>query len=201
MSKAHSPDLWDGVAARYDGLRPDQGLTDPAIRSAWAALLDYYLPRPQCAVLDVGCGTGSLSLLLAEAGHDVDGIDFAPGMIAVAHDKAAAANSTARFAVQDGGAPQFAAASFDAIICRQVLWALPDRKAALRNWSALLRPAGRLIAIEGKFASGNGISETELIADLPAELPMTEALDLSAQSNLWGGPLSDQRVLVVATRR
>lgn len=200
MSKAHDPKLWDGIAARYDGIGPDQGLTDPAIRAAWSALLDYYLPKPQCAVLDVGCGTGSLSLLLAEAGHDVDGIDFAPGMIGVARDKAAAANSTARFTVQDASTPQFAPDSFDAIICRQVLWALPDRKAALRNWSALLRPAGRLIAIEGKFASGNGISETELIADLPPDLPVSETLDLSAQSNLWGRHLSDQRVLVVAVK-
>ncbi len=200
MSKAHSPELWDGVAARYDGLRPDQGLTDPVIRGAWAALLDHYLPKPQCAVLDVGCGTGSLSLLLAEAGHAVDGIDFAPGMIAVARDKAIATGSTARFAVQDGSAPQFVAQSFDAIICRQVLWALPDRKLALRNWSGLLRPGGRLIAVEGRFASGNGISEAELIADLPPELPMLETLDLSTRSNLWGGPLTDQRVLVVAAR-
>ena len=138
--------------------------------------------------------------MLAETSHDVDGIDFAPAMIAVARDKARAMQSTARFDVQDGGAPQFAAQSFDAIICRQVLWALPDRQMVLRNWAALLRPSGRLILVEGRFASGNGISETEIIADLPPELPMLQVIDLSGQANLWGAPLTDQRVLVVARR-
>lgn len=64
MPKQHSPDLWDSVAKGYDGMRPDQGLTDPRVRAAWQTLLAAHLPEAPVDVLDVGCGTGTLSLLV-----------------------------------------------------------------------------------------------------------------------------------------
>ena len=200
MSKAHSPDLWDSIATRYDGLRPDQGLTDPAVRAAWATLLQSRLPGPPCDVLDAGCGTGSLSLLLAERGHNVTGIDFAPAMIEVARAKADAAGAAVTFDVQDATAPKFPPGSFGAIVSRQTLWALPDRTAALQNWAELLYPGGKLLLIEGRFASGNGMSEAEIAQALPPVLSITEVTDLSFDTSLWGGPLTDQRLLVVVSR-
>jgi SAM-dependent methyltransferase len=50
---------------------------------------DFYLglaPEP-CRVLDIGCGTGSIGLALADLGHSVTGLDPAPGMLAVARTK------------------------------------------------------------------------------------------------------------------
>ncbi|KQW31946.1 methyltransferase [Rhizobium sp. Root274] len=40
-----------------------------------------------CRVLDIGCGTGSIGLALADLGHAVTGLDPAPGMLAVARSK------------------------------------------------------------------------------------------------------------------
>ncbi len=192
---AHSPALWDSIATRYDGLRPDQGLTDPAIRAAWLGLLNQYVLAAS-RILDVGCGTGSLSLLLASAGHTVVGIDFAPAMIDVAQRKGGAAT----FLVQDAAAPQFAPASFDAVISRQVLWALPDRASALRNWAELVRPGGTIVLVEGRFSSGNGMIADEVAAIAPPTLSTVEVTDLSNDASLWGSALSDQRLLIVARR-
>lgn len=191
---AHSPALWDGIAARYDGLRPDQGLTDPGIRAAWLALMSRYLPRPESRNLDVGCGTGSLSLLLASAGHVVTGIDFAPAMIEVARSKGGGHGVT--FLVQDATAPQFAPASFDVVLGRQVLWALPDRARALGSWAGLVRPGGFIVLVEGRFASGNGMTAAEVAAIAPPSLSPPVVTDLSSDASLWGGPLTDQRLLV-----
>lgn len=53
------------------------------------------------AVLDPGCGTGEHTILLAELGYDVLGVDSAPHAIALAEANAAERAATARFAVAD----------------------------------------------------------------------------------------------------
>ena len=55
---------WDAQAARFDD-EPDYGLRDPAVRRAWGELLLEHVPAGS-TVLDLGCGTGSLAVLLAE---------------------------------------------------------------------------------------------------------------------------------------
>jgi SAM-dependent methyltransferase len=53
-------------------------------------------------VLDLGCGAGHLSLLLAQAGATVTGVDFVPELLAIAEARAAASGSTRpRFVKQD----------------------------------------------------------------------------------------------------
>lgn len=53
------------------------------------------------AVLDPGCGTGEHTILLAELGYDVLGVDSAPRAIALAEANAADRDVVARFAVAD----------------------------------------------------------------------------------------------------
>ena len=48
-----------------------------------------------------------------------------------------------------GVSPDFPPASFDAVISRHLLWTLRDSQAALNAWRRLLRPGGRVIAIDG----------------------------------------------------
>lgn len=55
---------WDAAAGSFDE-EPDHGLRDPAVRDAWARRMETWLPTAPSAVLDLGCGTGSLSLLVA----------------------------------------------------------------------------------------------------------------------------------------
>ena len=51
---------------------------------------DFYIaeiPNPPAAVLDIGCGTGTFALDLANRGYDVTAVDPAPNMIALAAQK------------------------------------------------------------------------------------------------------------------
>ena len=69
-----------GVLARvYDGLMPAQAY------EAWAKSCDeLFRPRGVHTVLDLACGTGRLSWLLAEAGYEVIGADASSDMLAEA---------------------------------------------------------------------------------------------------------------------
>src|SRR3954451_936644 len=80
-------EVWDTHAATFDD-EGEHGLRDPAVRAAWAGLLAAALPAAPASVADLGCGTGSVAVLLAEAGHRVYGLDTSPGMLGMAREKA-----------------------------------------------------------------------------------------------------------------
>src|SRR6478736_3596059 len=67
--------LWDTEAATFDEA-PDHGLRDDRVREVWRTLLLGVLPPAPARIADLGCGTGTLSLLLADAGFTVDGVDL-----------------------------------------------------------------------------------------------------------------------------
>jgi len=71
----------------------------------WTGYVDGLIGRAGlshgCDLLDLGCGTGSFSLLLAKAGYAVTGIDSSPGMLKIAREKAARARVRVRFAEGD----------------------------------------------------------------------------------------------------
>jgi SAM-dependent methyltransferase len=188
--------LWDAEAQAFDE-PADHGLADPVVRDAWRELLLGVLPPAPARIADLGCGTGSLSALLADAGHAVDGIDFSPAMV-----ERALAKTADRPAVTirrgDAYEPALAAASYDVVLSRHVLWAMPDPAVALDRWLALLRPGGRLVLVEGRWSNGAGLTPDEAVALLRAA-GLAPALTLLDDPVLWGGPVTDLRYLVTTT--
>lgn len=188
---------WDAEAASFDD-EPDHGLRDPEVRRAWAGRLGDWLPERSSDVLDLGCGTGSLSLLAAEQGHRVTGVDASAAMIERARAKLAGRDAV--FLVGDAAAPPVGEQRFDVVLVRHVLWALPDPGRALRHWRGLLRPGGRLVLIEGVWGTVTpaGIPAgtlTGLVEPLAEEVRVEP---LSQDAVLWGRPVDDERYAVVA---
>ncbi|MEU6147161.1 class I SAM-dependent methyltransferase [Streptomyces sp. NPDC047081] len=188
---------WDAQAASFDD-EPDHGLRDPEVRRAWAERLRDWLPGRASDILDLGCGTGSLSLLAAEQGHRVTGVDASPAMIDLARAKLAGRDAV--FLVGDATAPPVGEQRYDVILVRHMVWALPDPGRALRHWRGLLRPGGRLVLVEGVWGTvtSAGIPAdvlTGLVAPFAAEV-RTERL--SGEAVLWGREVSDERYVVVA---
>ncbi|MCC8247604.1 methyltransferase domain-containing protein [Saccharothrix luteola] len=180
--------FWDAQAATFDE-DADHGLRDPAVRRAWADVLLPRLPPAPASVVDLGCGTGSLAALLAEAGHHVAGLDLSERMLAPARAKAPGID----FRQGDAAHPPYPPGSFDVVLARHVLWALPDPAAALDRWRALLKPNGRLILVEGRWSTGAGLTAAECVALLGEGdvHPLTDP-------TLWGREITDERYLVVA---
>lgn len=134
-----------------------------AERAAWDRILDLVLAgRGPLEVIDLGCGTGFLALELAQRGHRVTGVDFAPAMIAAARRKAAERGLAVRFEEADAEALAFAPAAFDLAVSRHLLWTLPHPEAAIAEWVRVLRRGGRLAVIDG-------IADPRAAAALPQE--------------------------------
>ncbi len=126
---------WDQQAATFDD--------EPAVLDAWAALLGSLLPGPPASIADLGCGTRRLSVLLAQAGHDVHGVDSSSRMLAEASRQAARAGVTVSLRQGDAAQPPLPTGSFDVVLTRHVLWALPDPSAALATWVTVASSSSR----------------------------------------------------------
>lgn len=142
---------WDTRGEVYDN-QPRHGILYSQERTLWLETLRELLPPPPREVLDVGCGTGFLALLLAELGYAVTGVDLAEGMLATAERRANALNPRPVFRVGDAIAPPFPPASFDAVVNRHLLWTLIDPARAFASWYRLLRPGGYLLAIDSLWS-------------------------------------------------
>jgi ubiquinone/menaquinone biosynthesis C-methylase UbiE len=72
-------------------------------------------------------------------------------MLAEARKKAAAQGVAVRFEEGDAEQLPFAEGSFDLVMTRHVLWTLPHPEQAIDEWIRVLRPGGRLAAMDSQF--------------------------------------------------
>lgn len=185
---------WNARAGSFDD-EPDHGLRDPAVREAWWKLLGPVLPPAPAHVADIACGTGSLSLLLAEHGYRVTGLDSAPAMIERARHKA---GDRVRLVLGDAADPPLGEGAYDVVLARHILFALPDPDSVLGCWSRLLAPGGRLVLIEGFWSTGVGLRAERVEEAVRRHRSEAAVTQLAAEARLWGGPVEDERFLVVS---
>jgi SAM-dependent methyltransferase len=132
------------------GAGPDQ----PYLRD-----LPSYVPRGCGNALEVGCGTGELTRLLAERCEHVLAIDLSPEMVRVAR-RNSAARPNVEYRVADVMEMALPDESFDCIASVATLHHLPTPD-ALRRMKAALRPGGVLIVhdvLDWSGATGFAVS-------------------------------------------
>ena len=138
-------------AARYDLLV--WLLTHGRSRAFRESLIDLAHLVAGESVLDVGCGTGSLTVAAKEqvgASGKVFGIDASPAMIARATAKAAKAGIDVCFKTAVAEALPFPEQQFDVVLSTLMLHHLPrqPRQACAREIRRVLKPLGRVLVVD-----------------------------------------------------
>ena len=122
----------------------DANLYDDKHSFVWkmaAGVLELLAPKPNEKILDVGCGTGHLTVQIAEAGAQVLGIDRSAEMIRQAKEK----YPTLRFEVVD--ATQInVRETYDAVFSNATLHWIKEPERVITGIAKALRPGGRFVA-------------------------------------------------------
>lgn len=173
---------FDRVADTYDNV----GV--PWFTPIAQRLVDLVQPRPGERVVDLGCGRGAALFPLARAvgpAGRVTGVDVAPRMVELTRADAAARQlTTVDVRLGDAAALDLPAGEADLVTASLVLFFLPDPLTALRGWTALLRPGGRLgISTFGAQSEGWQALDALFVPYLPAQL-------LDARTSGRSGPFA-----------
>ena len=82
--------IYHDLAPFYDAMNSEISYEEWS--SAVDAALRRYHPAPISCILDLGCGTGSMTIALAKRGYDLVGLDLSAEMLSVACARAEAEN-------------------------------------------------------------------------------------------------------------
>ena len=154
------------------------------------ALLELVPDDPALSVLDLGCGTGTLTVQLAANGRRVVGADSSPEMI----ERARAQYPGIDFRVCDALALPFDG-EFGAVFSNAVFHWIGDHDALLQNIRRALKPGGLLICEFG--AEGNVQTISDAFAWACAEQGLTVHSRFNMPSaEVFGRQLTDSGFII-----
>jgi ubiquinone/menaquinone biosynthesis C-methylase UbiE len=129
---------WDRMSGSYDG-----SMTR-ADRRFFGDTRQWVCGQATGDVLEVAIGTG-LNLPHYPAGARLTGVEFSPGMLALAHRRAADLGRAVDLRQGDAQALDLPDAAYDTVVCTFALCAIPDDRKALAEMDRVLRPGGLLL--------------------------------------------------------
>ena len=141
---------FDRAASIYDQTRP---LLEPIAKQGIQAILD--ITGPNACILDVGTGTGRISVPLLERGMDLIGCDISSKMLSLLKEKF----PSARISRADASLLPFSSAYFDVVLTVHVLHLIPPWREALREFRRVLRPEGMYLNVKTWAAVGDSVRE------------------------------------------
>ena len=141
-------------------IRFDDGAAYEEFMGRWSllagdAFLDWLSPATGLRWLDVGCGNGAFTELLARrcAPKAVEGVDPSEGQIAFARTRFAGRRDVA-FRLGDAMALPFPDGAFDAVASALVLFFIPDPARGVAEMARVIRPGGGVCGYVWDFLGG-----------------------------------------------
>jgi ubiquinone/menaquinone biosynthesis C-methylase UbiE len=127
---------------------------DPQQKEMVQSYLSHLVLAPAARVLEIGCGTGPITRVLAQLTGvaEVVGIDPSPVFIARAGELAGPA-SNVTFEIGDGRALRFGDATFDAVVLHTTLCHVPQPELVIGEAARVLRPGAALAICDGDYST------------------------------------------------
>jgi SAM-dependent methyltransferase len=181
-----------------DQIRFDDGAAYERYMGTWSqlagdAFLDWLAPPAGLRWLDVGCGNGAFTAMLAQrcAPSAVDGIDPSEEQLAYARARPAL-RGAARFRAGDAMALPFPDDAFDAAVMPLVIFFVPEPAKGVAEMARVVRPGG-IVAAYAWDLPGGGFPYQALhdaIRGLGVAVPSAPSVDASrvdVMRDLWSG--------------
>lgn len=162
---------WDVNAQRYDDRHRDN--TTAEDRKAWMEALEENIGlNKDIIVMDVGAGTGFITLMAAELGYWCKAVDISNGMLDVSRKHAREKGLEIEYIKSNVETIPCADESVDVIVNRHVMWTLLNPVEACKEWFRILKNGGKLLCIVtiGSMGSCNHYSQ-----DIEDQLPLKGA--------------------------
>lgn len=137
------PDYFDSLAEQWSNNYTISPLFKERLQHI--SNLTSQFPLKDKRVLDLGCGTGIVSLWFVEKDAIVNGIDIAPNMVNSARQLLSHFPDRAQFDTGDATELHFENEYFDLISCISVIEWIENDKQALKELARVLRQSGMLI--------------------------------------------------------
>ena len=147
---------WTGRAASYSEVNQLELATQQ--RQKWSDCLHAEITRQfpgrapeSLRVLEAGTGPGFFAILLRELGYDVTAIDLTPAMLEEAKKNAGELAGRICWMEMNAEALDFADATFDVVVSRNLTWNLPHPEKAYAEWARVLKPGGLLLNFDANW--------------------------------------------------
>lgn len=128
----------------------------------WTAELKEKLgAEGKAKVLDVGCGSGFLSAILATLGYEVVGVDLTEEMIEQSKAFVASEGMQVEFRQMNALELDFPDESFDFVLSRNLTWTLPNLEQAYKEWLRVLKKGGKIINFDAEYAKDFAVERVE----------------------------------------
>lgn len=175
-ANAQQVEYWNGPAGERWARLQEQ--IDLHVSDITRAAIRFAGPSPGERILDIGCGCGTATFLLAmKAGNDgaAAGIDISRPMLRVARARAMAQNASVSFIEADASGYEFQPV-FDLAFSRFGIMFFADPPKAFANIRAALAPGGRLVFVCWRSFAENLWAREPMEAARPL-LPLQEPSD------------------------
>ena len=164
----------------------------------------------ELSVLDIGCGPGFFSVILAEMGYQVTAVDYTESMLKEARNNAGIWRDRICFLRMNAEQLEFPENRFDVIVTRNLTWNLPHPEKAYGEWCRVLKPGGLLLNFDANWyrylydreAREGYLKDREnILAEGVAnetdgtDIPAMEAIAVQAPLSLALRPEWDRKVL------